>query len=112
MNYESKLCKLSDGETHQQRQLTIIDCENVLPLGRIITHASGYFALTHVKTLPFKVTSVNVRSWSKDLDYYADIGDYHGIFGFQYSDIFLSVLKQTYPDADTLYIHFFVEVFF
>lgn len=73
MNYESKLCKLSDGETHQQRQLTIIDCENVLPLGRIITHASGYFALTHVKTLPFKVTSVNVRSWSKDLDYYADI---------------------------------------
>lgn len=73
MNYESKLCKLSDGETHQQRQLTIIDCENVLPLGRIITHASGYFALTHVKTLPFKVTSDNVRSWSKDLDYYADI---------------------------------------
>lgn len=73
MNYESKLCKLSDGETHQQRHLTIIDCENVLPLGRIITHASGYFALTHVKTLPFKVTSVNVRSWSKDLDYYADI---------------------------------------
>lgn len=73
MNYESKLCKLSDGETHQQRRLTSIDCENVLPLGRIITHASGYFALTHVKTLPFKVTSVNVRSWSKDLDYYADI---------------------------------------
>ena len=112
MNYESKLCKLSDGETHQQRHLTIIDCENVLPLGRIITHASGYFALTHVKTLPFKVTSVNVRSWSKDLDYYADIGDYHGIFGFQYRDIFLSLVKQTYPDADTLYVKSFIEIFF
>ena len=36
MNYESKLCKLSDGENHKQRRLTIIDYENALPLGRII----------------------------------------------------------------------------
>lgn len=112
MNYESKLCKLSDGENHKQRRLTIIDYENVLPLGRIIPYASGYFALTYVKAFPFKVTSVNVLSWSKDLDYYEDIGDYHYVFDFQYNDVFLSVVKRTYPDADTLYVHSFVEVFF
>ena len=112
MNYESKLCKLSDGENHKQRRLTIIDYENVLPLGRIIPYASGYFALTYVKAVPFKVTSDNVLPWSKNLDYYEDVSDYHGVFGFQYNDVFLSVVKRTYPDADTLYVHSFVEVFF